>query len=203
MKNAIFVTTIRTIGALALMVVLAAPALAQQTGATRPVIGVLNTQLIERDSLAAKGVRLERDKFLTRYQTQNRDLENQFREEDQRLTQQRNVMSPDVFQQQAEEFQQRLAVAQQESRIKQQNLQAVYQQAIAQINQEMLVIASQVAQERGINMVLPASLILFADPSMDITRPVLETLNERLPAVAMQSPEAAMGEGEGGESAAE
>ena len=165
------------------------PAQAQQGGFTRPIIAVLNPDLIERDSLAAKGIRLERDKFLTRYQTEVRELENELREEEQRLTQQRNVLSPEVFQQQVEAFQQRLAVAQQESRIKQQNLNAVYQQAMGQVQQEMLRITSQIAQERGVNMVLPQGLTLLSDPSMDITRPVLEILNERLPAVQMQNPE--------------
>ena len=60
---------------------------------------------------------------------------------------------------------------------------------MVQINQEMIRISSQVAQERGINMVMPQSLILLSDPSMDITRPVLEILNERLAAVAMLNPD--------------
>ena len=164
------------------------PASAQQSSFTRPVIGVLNTEVIERDSLAAKGVRLERDKYITRYQTEVRTLETELREEEQRLTQQRNVLAPEVFQQQVETFQQKFAVAQQEAKVKQQNLNAVFQQAMVQINQEMIRISIQVAQERGINMVMPQSLILLSDPSMDITRPVLEILNERLAAVAMLNP---------------
>ncbi|MEQ8736297.1 MAG: OmpH family outer membrane protein [Rhodospirillaceae bacterium] len=174
--------------------VMTAPATAQESSHTRPIIGVLNTELIERDSLAAKGIRLERDKYITRYQTEVRALETELRGEEQRLTQQRNVLAPEVFQQQVEAFQQKFAVAQQEARVSQQNLNAVFQQAMVQINQEMIRISSQVAQERGINMVMPQSLILLSDPSMDITRPVLEILNERLPAVAMQDPEVAAAE---------
>ncbi|MEQ8510490.1 MAG: OmpH family outer membrane protein [Rhodospirillaceae bacterium] len=174
--------------------VMTTPATAQESSHTRPIIGVLNTELIERDSLAAKGIRLERDKYITRYQTEVRALETELRGEEQRLTQQRNVLAPEVFQQQVEAFQQKFAVAQQEARVSQQNLNAVFQQAMVQINQEMIRISSQVAQERGINMVMPQSLILLSDPSMDITRPVLEILNERLPAVVMQDPEVAAAE---------
>ncbi|MDG2243971.1 MAG: OmpH family outer membrane protein [Rhodospirillaceae bacterium] len=164
-------------------------ATAQQSNQTRPIIGVLNTQIIERDSLAHKGIRLERDKYVTRYQTEARGLETELREEEQRLTQQRNVLAPEVFQQQAQAFQEKFATAQQESRIKLENLNAVVQQAVIQINQEMMGITSQVAQELGINMVMPQGVILLADPSMDITRPILEILNERLPSVEMQNPE--------------
>lgn len=181
--------------ALALMIVAGlavSSASAQQNNFTRPIIGVLNTEIIERDSLAAKGVRLERDKFVTRYQTEVRDLEVELRDEEQRLTQQRNVLAPEVFQQQVEAFQAKLATAQQDSRVKQQNLNVVFQQAMVQIRQEMLRISSQVAQELGINMVMPQNLILLSDPSMDITRPVLDILNERLASVEMQNPEGAV-----------
>ena len=162
---------------------------AQSSSFTRPVIGVLSTQLIERDSLAAKGVRLERDKFLTKYQTEVRELETEMRDEDQRLAQQRNVLAPEVFQQQVEAFQQKMGTVQRDLRVKQQNLTAVYEQALNEIRQEMMRISSTIAQERGINMVLPQQLVLLSDPSMDITRPVLEILNERLPSVAMKNPE--------------
>lgn len=185
------------LAALVLTGLLGAPVSAQQNSFTRPIIGVLNTEIIERDSLAAKGVRLERDKFVTRYQTEVRDLEVELREEEQRLTQQRNVLAPEVFQQQVEAFQAKLGTAQQDSRVKQQNLNVVFQQAMVQIRQEMLKISSQVAQELGINMVMPQNLILLSDPSMDITRPVLDILNERLPSVEMQNPEGDITQAEG------
>ena len=167
----------------------ATPTVAQQSNQTRPIIGVLNTQIIERDSLAHKGVRLERDKYVTRYQTEARVLETELREEEQRLTQQRNILNPEVFQQQAQAFQEKFGTAQQESRVQLENLNAVVQQAAIEINQEMMQITSQVAQELGINMVMPQGVILLADPSMDITRPVLELLNQRLPSVELQNPE--------------
>ena len=183
-------------GAALLTALFVEPVSAQQNGQTRPVIGVLNTEIIERDSLAAKGVRLERDKYITRYQQQIKTVEVDLREEEQRLTQQRNVLSPEVFQQQVEAFQEKFAVEQQNIQIKQQNLQAVFQQAMIEINQEVLRISSQVAQERGINMVMAQNMVLLSDPSMDITRPVLELLNERLPQVNFQNPEGEVAQAE-------
>ena len=173
------------------------PAYAQQTGQTRPIIGVLNTEIIERDSLAAKGIRLERDKLIARYQQEIKTVETDLREEEQRLTQQRNVLSPEVFQQQVEAFQEKFAGEQQAMQIKQQNLQTVFQQAMIEVNQEVLRISSQVAQELGINMVMAQNMILLSDPSMDITRPVLELLNERLPQVDFQNPEGEVVQAEG------
>ena len=71
-----------------------------------PVLGIVDTDLLLQDSLAAKGVRLERDKYAATYQTQVKDMEAKLRAEDQQLAQQRSVLAPDVFQQQATAFQQ-------------------------------------------------------------------------------------------------
>lgn len=189
MKNLLNIRPIVLLSAIFIIVLSLDSHVLAQSSQTRPIIGVLDTENIERESLAAKGVRLERDKYLARYQATVRELETELREEEQRLTQQRNVLAPEVFQQQAEAFQAKFTNAQQDMRIKQQNLNTVFQRSIIEIRQEMLKISSKVAQDRGINMVMPQNALLLSDPSMDITRQVLEILNERLPSVEMQNPE--------------
>ena len=74
-----------------------------------PVLGIVDTDLILQEALASKGVRLERDKYATTYQNQVKDMEGKLRAEDQELSQQRGVLAPDVFQQRAQTFQQKLA----------------------------------------------------------------------------------------------
>ena len=87
-----------------------------------PVIGIVDTDLILRDSLASKAIRLERDKYAQQYQTQVADEEKKLRAEDQELASQRGVMAPDVFQNRATEFQKKLADFQTRVRDKQERL---------------------------------------------------------------------------------
>jgi uncharacterized protein HemX len=57
------------------------------------IFGVVNTDRILQDSLAAKGVRLEREKFAQSYQTQIKDEEAKLRAEDQELSSRRKSPS--------------------------------------------------------------------------------------------------------------
>lgn len=164
-------------------------AVAQTERIPTPVIAVVDTDAILRDSLASKGVRLERDKFATTYQTQVQDEEKKLRTEDQELAQQRGVLSPDVFQTRATDFQKKLADFQTRVRDKQERLDYSFQQSMQEIGQMIYTVAGEVAKERGINLVMArGQIMLMVDPGMDITAPVLTKLNARLPNVKFQDP---------------
>lgn len=166
----------------------AAPA-APVTRPPAPTLGVVDTDLLVRDSLAAKAIRTERDKYAQTYQNQVKEMEAALRKEDQELAQQRGVLSPDVFQQRAQAFQQKLADFQAQLRDKQERLEFAFQQAMQEIGNMIMVVSGEVAQQRGVNAVMARSQMMIFDPSMDITKPVLDLLNQRLPTVAVQNPD--------------
>jgi outer membrane protein len=153
------------------------------------LLGVVDTDLLLQDSLAAKGVRLERDKFATTYQGQVKDMETKLRSEDQELSQQRNVLAPDVFQQRAAAFQQKLADFQTQVKEKQERLDASFQQSMQEIGNTIVVVTGEVSKEKGINVVMDRNQLLIFDPSMDITKPVLDKLNQRLASVSFKNPD--------------
>jgi Skp family chaperone for outer membrane proteins len=182
--NKTLLTTIAAVAAL-----MSFTAAAQTERLPAPVIGIVDTDAILRDSLASKGVRLERDKFATQYQTQVQEDEKKLRAEDEELAKQRGVMAPDVFQSRATAFQQKLADFQTRVRDKQERLDYSFQQSMQEIGQSIYAVAGEVAKERGINTVLARSqILLVVDPGMDITAPVLTKLNARLPNVKFQDP---------------
>jgi Skp family chaperone for outer membrane proteins len=152
------------------------------------IFGVVNTDRIIQDSLAAKGVRLEREKYAQTYQTQIKDEEAKLRAEDQELSQQRSVMAPEVFQQRAQTFQQKLADFQNQVRDKQERLDFSAQQAMQEIGNTIIIVAQEIAKQQGITAVAAHNQLLFFDPGMDITQPVLERLNQRLASVKFQDP---------------
>jgi outer membrane protein len=161
------------------------------------ILGIVNTDLLLQDSLAAKGVRLERDKFATNYQNQVKDMEGKLRAEDQELAQQRSVLAPDVFQQRAQAFQQKLQDFQAQVKDKQERLDFSFQQSMQSIGDNIITVTSEVAKEKGINAVMASNQMLIFDPSMDITKPVLEKLNQRLASVQFQDPETLQRNAEG------
>ena len=162
------------------------PAAAQGRAAT--IIGIVDADRLLADSLAAKGVRLEREKYANTYQAQVKDMETKLRAEDQELSQQRGVLAPDVFQQRATAFQQKLADFQGQVKEKQDRLDYSFQQAMQEIGNTIVLISGEVAKAQGITTVIARNQVVYVDPSMDITAPILERINQRLPAVKFQDP---------------
>ncbi len=156
---------------------------------TSPVLGIVDTDLILQEALASKGVRLERDKYATTYQNQVKDMEGKLRSEDQELSQQRGVLAPDVFQQRAQTFQQKLADFQTQVKDKQERLDFAFQQSMQQVGQALMDVTSEVSKEKGINAVMARNAVMIFDPSMDITKAVLDKLNTKLTNVAFQNPD--------------
>jgi outer membrane protein len=185
------ITTLRRSVLMAIVAgVASVTAVAGANAQSRPaaILGIVNTDLILQQSLAAQGVRLERDKFATQYQVQIKDQEAKLRAEDQELSQQRSVMAPEVFQQRAQDFQQKLADFQNQVRDTQERLDFSFQQAMQEIGNTIVNVSQEIAKAQGINAVAAHNQLLFFDPSMDITTPVLERLNQRLASVKFQDP---------------
>ena len=185
--------TLKTLGCASLAALLAvatsAPVQAQAEKHPAPILGVVDTDLLLQESLAAKGIKLERDKSATAYQTQVGEQEKKLRTEDQELAQQRGMMAPELFQQRAQDFQKKLADFQTQVRDKQERLEFSFQQSMQEIGNMIMVVSSEVAKERNINAVMARSQLMIFEPSMDITKPVLEKLNQRLPSVQFQNPD--------------
>jgi Skp family chaperone for outer membrane proteins len=187
-----FISTVHRIALMAALIGLAAVSgvAGAQAQERRPAVifGVVNTDRILQDSLAAKGVRLEREKYAQTYQTQIKDEQAKLQTEDQELSQQRSVMAPEVFQQRAQTFQQRLADFQNQVRDKQERLDFSFQQAMQEIGNTIIIVSQEIAKQQGITAVAAHNQLLFFDPGMDITAPVLERLNQRLSSVKFQDP---------------
>ena len=162
---------------------------AQAERGPAPVLGIVDTELLLRDSLAAKGVLLERDKYATTYQNQVKEMEDKLRIEDQELAQQRSVLAPDVFQERAQAFQQKLAAFQTQVKDKQERLDYSFQRSMEQVGQTIMLVAQEVSKERGINAVMARNQLMIFDPGMDITKPVMDKLNQRLATAAFQNPD--------------
>ena len=169
---------------------IAAPASAQTAAAAKPLtIGVVDTDMVLEQSLAGKTVKLERERYATTYANQVKDTESKLRTEDQELSQQRGVLAPDVFQQRATTFQTKIQDFQNQVRDKQERLEFASNQAAQEIANTMLIVSQEVAKERGLNAVMARQMLLVFDPSMDITKAVLDKLNVRLATVAFQNPD--------------
>lgn len=184
------------LGGLLLAAVLLAsgPASAQEKQKSAPapipsaVIAVIDVQGILRDASAAKDIRVQRDKYAQTYQAEVSKEENALREADQELARQRALLSPEAFVEKRRALEQRLADFQRTVQAKRRALDEAYGAAMDVLYRELISISTEVAQQRGANLVIAKSQIFLHDPAMEVTAAAIERLNRKLPKVKFPEP---------------
>lgn len=153
-----------------------APAMAQE-------FATINIQAILRDSAAAKSTKAQIDAKREQYQGELRKIEDKLQKEDQALAEQRSLLSPEALKEKQKEFSAKITEAQKELQEKRLRLDAAYGKALNDIQEAVLEIVEEMAADKGYQVVMPTSQLLYAVPGLDITQTVLAQLDKDLPKV--------------------
>jgi len=153
------------------------------------VIAILDVERILRDSKAATTLRTEIDKQRQAHQTTLREQENALRTADQELARQRAVLSAEAFAARRKELQEQANSLQQEFVSRQQEMENLFGRGIRQVRQALAEVSKEIADERGINLILLKATIVLASRELDITEEALRRLDERLPSVNLAASE--------------
>jgi Skp family chaperone for outer membrane proteins len=156
-------------------------------GAAPPtaVIGVLGVPEVMRASTAAQTV----EKVIgERREKLNQDAQKEqaaWRDMQQALTTQRTTLSADQQHNRERELQERITNAQRSFRDRNRIIQEAAQVALGQIERELIAVIRQVAESRGMNLVLHRAQVALNINEFDITEAVTTQLNQVLPSVVI------------------
>ena len=101
----------------------------------------------------------------------------------QSLAAKQGKLAPDQFRKQALTLQQRINADQQRLKQRSSRLQQEGQMVLGHIQQTLVAVVRQVAESRGINMVVQGDAAVLNTNDYDITKQVADRLNEVLPSV--------------------
>lgn len=146
-------------------------------------IAVINIQDIMRDSLAAKSVKKKLESKQKSFQSEMTQKEKSLKKQESGIAAQRGKVSPAEFEKKVKGFQQSAVKAQRDVSTKKAKLDKAFADSLATIQNTVVSITKTIAKERGLKIVTPTSQLLYADPSLDITKEVLGKLNKQLPSV--------------------
>ena len=155
------------------------PAMAQEG----PVIAILDMERILRESKAATTLRQEVDKQRKQHQDTLRQQEKALRAADEELARQRTVLSAEAFTAKRKELQEQAMRLQQEFVSRQKAMEELFGKGIGQVRQALAEVAKEIADERGISLILLKATIVLASRELDITDEALRRLNEKLPSI--------------------
>jgi outer membrane protein len=167
---------------------LSSAARAQQLPTT--IAAVIDYQRILKDAAAAKSIREQIETRRKAYQDEINQEEQRLREADQSFAKQRSLLTPEALAEKRREFEKEVVDVQRLVQERRRALDRASAIALNEVKKALIDIVTGIAEERGFNVVLAASEVLFFASEIDITGEVLAKLDGQLPEVAMPDPEA-------------
>jgi len=149
-------------------------------------VGIINVQKIMEQSKAAQSIKSQLQAKQKSFQAELDTKQKQLVQEDQDLVKQRNALAKEAFEKKVKDFQAKAADAQRQIKVKKDQLDKAFGEALNQIQEKVVAISRDIAKEKGMNVILSASQILYGDVELDITDAVLSKLNSDLPSIQVK-----------------
>jgi len=150
-----------------------------------PIIGLVDVEEVQRNSIAFAQVRDELERRRNRLNEDLQREQQRWREEQQALAAARATLPPEQLRARERELQERIAAAQAVFRDRNRNLEQAAQQGLGEIQQALGLVIQQVAMSRNVNIVLPRQVVVFNMPGFDLTDAVTAQLNTVLRSVTL------------------
>ena len=185
--------------------VLSQPVLAQETPPAKgktgvknkivPVripLGVLDVQAILREAAAVKDIRGQITKYGTDFEKEIEKKRGDLRKANQELARQRTILSPETFAEKRREFEQQVVKVQRLVQKRQRELDKSRKIAMDTVKDAgtgaYIEIVAKLADERNLAMIIRKNQTAYSVGTLDLTKTVLDLLNNKLPKVKIAQP---------------
>lgn len=148
-------------------------------------IATVNIQDIMQKSTAAQSIKEQLEAKQKTFQAEMSKKEAQFNSEEKELRKQQSVLSAEAFEKKVKAFKTKESAAQKDVQAKRAELDNAFSTSLSQIQKAVYDIVAEMAKEKGYIAVIPTTQLLWADPSLDVTKEVLDKLNTTLPKVTV------------------
>lgn len=171
--------------ALGVMIASSGAAIAQQGG-----LLIVDVNQVVRDSVAVKAAQPQIQARAKQLEDRRNGYQAQFSKEANDLQDQARsgVATEDVLRPKQQDLQKRAAAAEDELKRQATELQRIDRYVLEQIVDEVDKISAEIQKTRGAVAVLRAEATISHTESMDITKQVLQMLNQRKPTVSLTPP---------------
>lgn len=151
-------------------------------------IAVIDPQFLLWNSNAAKNARVQSERIRAQYQQEFKGKQDEIDKLYEKLATERATLAPDVYQQRAQELQQKAVVYQREAQERQLKLDGALNGASQKIAAAMTQVVDEIIKENKLTLVLPRSLSIGTPGVPDITQDVLTRLNQKMPSIIIDLP---------------
>lgn len=166
-----------------LLSAVSAPAQSQQAAV---VVGIVDTDKVDRESKAGKSIRAQFDKLKKKFEDGVNAKLKAFREEEKKLIAQKGSLSAEEFEKKKNELNKKGDEIQKSLADQQRKLESDTAKARGKIFDTMAVVVQEVAKQHGMTLVVTRAAALVYDSNYEITDEVLKGLDKKLPSLQVQ-----------------
>ena len=161
------------------------PALPKGTTPPAPVIGVLGVPEIMRAATASQQVEKTITERREKLQADAQKGQAAWHDMQQQLSTDRATMTPDQVRTKERELQERITADQKSWRDRNRIIQETAQYSLNQIERTLIAVIRQVAESRGMNLVLHRAQVALNVNELDITDQVTQQMNKVMPSITI------------------
>ena len=148
-------------------------------------IAIVNLQYIEQNALAAKAVRDQLTAVRNDFRTELAAQEQALNEQRRKLESERTLIAAELFRERRQAVEQDIADFQRLVQSRNHALDQALQDVMGQFRGRLAQVISDVAVNRGANLVLRHAQTVMASGELDITEDVLKSIDAALPSLAV------------------
>lgn len=175
------------LSALAVWAFLTFPVAAQEQEAQLK-IAIIDIDAIKRNAAVVKDIRSQIGTYRSAFQAEIQKEETELRNSNQVLARQRTILSPEAFAVERRKFEQRVVLVQRKVQQRKQELEKAQGTAMRTVLAALNEIITGIASERNLTLILRANQVILSAPSLNISKEVLERLDNMLPSLAIAEP---------------
>ena len=131
------------------------------------VAAVIDYQRIIREAAAARSISEQIEARRKAYQEEISKEEQRLHEADKAFAKQRSLLTPEAFAEKRREFEQEVAEVQRLVQERRRALDSASAEALDEVKSALIEVVTSIAEERGFNLVLPSSEVLFFSRRID------------------------------------
>ena len=150
------------------------------------IVAIVDVQRILQASKAAKSVQDQLEAQRSKFQTEIAAEEKELRESEQKLAKLRENAKTDEFAEQEQKLQQRFLSVERHVQAKRKALDQAFTDSMNTVRKGVVDIVSEIAKEKGVNLVVVKQQVIWNDQNVDITDEVLIRLDKKLPQIQVK-----------------
>jgi len=154
--------------------------------AEEKTIAIIDFDKLSTTSKALKNVVAQIESEVKRINDYRMTNETALKKENEELQKQEAILSREVFQKKAVEFNQKVSNYQAAEQEKRNKIETARAKAFEKFENTVKNISKNLAEKEGYKMVLSAQLVIFYDKTIDITEQVLKDLDKNLPDLKLE-----------------